>query len=211
MAFVIGLIFNKIVDALDNRDTRLDHLPFTSPLSAIVVAASYMYFVKVVGPSFMSRRKPFILRNVIIIYNLIQIVLNAALFLYGMYAWWNYKPHFNFACEPIDWGTNFTAIKEAESVYYYYCLKLLDLCDTVFFVLKKKTRQVSFLHVYHHLIVLIFTYKAVGWSAGGQFLVIGTVNSFVHAIMYTYYLFSVLEPQLKKNVTIKRVVTAIQM
>ncbi|XP_037049972.1 elongation of very long chain fatty acids protein AAEL008004-like isoform X3 [Bradysia coprophila] len=211
MAFVIGSIFNKIIDALDNRDTRLDHLPFTSPLSAIVVATSYMYFVKVGGPSFMSRRKPFELNNVIIIYNLIQIVLNAALFLYAMYAWWNYKPHFNFACDPIDRGTGVFAIKEARAVYYYYCLKLLDLCDTVFFVLKKKTGQVSFLHVYHHFIVLVFTYKAVGWSPGGHFMILGVINSFVHVIMYTYYLFSVFKPQLQRNVAIKRSVTTIQM
>lgn len=64
------------------------------------------------------------------------------------------------------------AMKETVSVYYYYCLKLLDLCDTVFFVLKKKTRQVTFLHVYHHLAVLLFTYKAVGWSPGNHFLLV---------------------------------------
>lgn len=83
-----------------------------------------------------------------------------------MYAWCNYRPEFNFACQPVDWGTSFVAYKEAESVYFFYCLKLLDLCDTVFFVLRKKMSQVSFLHVYHHLAVVIFTYKAVGWSPG---------------------------------------------
>lgn len=68
------------------------------------------------------------------------------------------------------------AIKEAESVYYFYCLKLLDLCDTVFFVLRKNTRQVTILHVYHHIVVVIFTYKAVGWSAGRAFKGIQKIN-----------------------------------
>lgn len=87
-----------------------------------------------------------------------------------MYAWYTYRPDYNFTCEPVNWGASITAIKEAEAVYYFYCLKLLDLCDTIFFVLRKKTRQISFLHVYHHLAVVIFTYKALGWSPGNDFV-----------------------------------------
>lgn len=63
-------------------DTRLDHLPLTSPLSAILVLTSYVYFVNRLGPSFMRKREPFGLRKVIIIYDLIQILLNFALFIY---------------------------------------------------------------------------------------------------------------------------------
>lgn len=107
MALIIGLVWNKISEALENRgikfyrristlwrkessentskyfsDTRIDHLPFTSPLSAILISISYVYFVKSCGPSFMSKRKPFAIEKLIIIYNLIQIILNVALFSY---------------------------------------------------------------------------------------------------------------------------------
>lgn len=88
-----------------------------------------------------------------------------------MYCWYAYFPNFNFACQPVDWGTSKGAIIEAGGVYYFYCLKLLDLCDTIFFVLRKNTRQVSFLHLYHHVAVLFFSYKAVGWSAGKDFFI----------------------------------------
>lgn len=63
-------------------DTRLDHLPFTSPLSLILVVAAYIYFVKWFGPSYMSKREPFALQKVIIIYDLLQIILNFSLFVY---------------------------------------------------------------------------------------------------------------------------------
>ncbi|XP_037049973.1 elongation of very long chain fatty acids protein AAEL008004-like [Bradysia coprophila] len=211
MASVIGLISNKFSEIVQNRDTRLDHLPFTSPSSLVLVLVSYVYFVKRYGPSYMGKREPFALQTTIIIYNLIQIVLNSAYVLHTVHYWWTHKPYFNFACQPIDWGSNVLAITEAKTVYYFHCLKLLDLCDTVFFVLKKNARQISFLHVYHHVAVLTLSYRCLAWSPGGQFIIIGTVNSFVHAIMYTYYLFSVFEPQLKENVTIKRGVTTIQM
>ncbi len=86
-----------------------------------------------------------------------------------MYCWWTYVPNFSFTCQPIDWGMTVVGLVEAQAVYCFYCLKLLDLCDTVFFILRKRTRQVTFLHVYHHLAVLICTYKAVGWAPGNQF------------------------------------------
>lgn len=63
-------------------DTRLDHLPFTSPSSLILVLVGYVYFVKRCGASYMSKREPFALQTTIIIYNLIQIILNSALVLY---------------------------------------------------------------------------------------------------------------------------------
>ncbi|KAJ6635237.1 Elongation of very long chain fatty acids protein 4 [Pseudolycoriella hygida] len=159
----------------------------------------------------MSKREPYSLQGVIIFYDLIQIILNTALFAYALYGWYNYKPDFNFACEPVDWGNSKIAIKQAESIYYFYLLKLLDLCDTVFFVLKKKTRQISFLHVYHHLGVVFFTYKSMGWSPGGHFIIVGLFNCFIHAIMYTYYLVSAYKPELKDNIRIKKSVTRMQM
>lgn len=63
-------------------DTRIDYLPFTSPLSAVLILTFYVYFVKHLGPSYMSKREPFALQKVIIAYNLIQIILNFALFSY---------------------------------------------------------------------------------------------------------------------------------
>lgn len=61
-------------------DTRLDHLPLTSPLSAILILTGYVYFVYRIGPAYMSERKPFALKELIIVYDLLQIILNLALF-----------------------------------------------------------------------------------------------------------------------------------
>lgn len=42
-------------------------------------------------------------------------------------------------------------------------------------------------------------------------MIVGIFNSFVHAIMYSYYLASVFRPELKKSTAIKKTVTKIQM
>ena len=41
-------------------------------------------------------------------------------------------------------------------LHLYSLTKAIELLDTVFMLLRHKWRQVSFLHVYHHSLMLIF-------------------------------------------------------
>lgn len=54
----------------------------------------------------------------------------------------------------------------ARAVWLYYIAKLTELLDTVFFVLRKKERQVSFLHLYHHTMMPICAFIGVKYFAG---------------------------------------------
>lgn len=47
--------------------------------------------------------------------------------------------------------------------------------------------------------------------AGGQGVLLGYLNTFVHAVMYTYYLLSIWMPQVKSSSLIKRNITRLQM
>lgn len=46
----------------------------------------------------------------------------------------------------------------AFGAYAYYLNKYADLIETPIFVLRKKTQQVSFLHVYHHIMIVSCSY-----------------------------------------------------
>jgi len=62
--------------------------------------------------------------------------------------------------------------------------KALELIDTVFIVLRK--RPLMFLHWYHHITVLIYSWHACkDHTAGGRWFI--WMNFNVHAIMYSYY------------------------
>lgn len=81
--------------------------------------------------------------------------------------------------------------------------KILDFLDTTFMILRRKWRQVSFLHVYHHFSIFmvsgflslyvdashrfqIYWLNAnVGFDGDIYFTVV--LNSFIHAVMYFYY------------------------
>ena len=69
-------------------------------------------------------------------------------------------------------------------IYVFAYSKVVELGDTLFLVLRK--RPVIFLHWYHHITVLWFTWYATSALApvGVYFI---TMNIFVHSIMYTYF------------------------
>ncbi|PRD26238.1 UNVERIFIED_CONTAM: Elongation of very long chain fatty acids protein 4, partial [Trichonephila clavipes] len=98
--------------------------------------------------------------------------------------------------------------------YHYYLLKFLDLLDTVFFVLRKKYNQVTFLHVVHHagfcfMLSAFFphAYKAVAFYALLAFL----ANAAIHVIMYTYYGLAAFGPSMQKYLWWKKYLTILQI
>lgn len=54
----------------------------------------------------------------------------------------------------------------ARAVWLYYMCKITELLDTVFFVLRKKQNQVSFLHLYHHTLMPICGFIGIKYFAG---------------------------------------------
>lgn len=62
--------------------------------------------------------------------------------------------------------------------YFFYLVKVIDLMDTVFFVLRKKFNQVSFLHMYHHAAMVVATYAYLKfYSGGGPATVLGEFSN----------------------------------
>ena len=49
----------------------------------------------------------------------------------------------------------------------FYFSKLVEFMDTIFFILRKKNSQITFLHVYHHVTMPFIWWIAIKWFAGG--------------------------------------------
>ncbi|KAJ9575336.1 hypothetical protein L9F63_025713 [Diploptera punctata] len=56
----------------------------------------------------------------------------------------------------------------AEAFWWFLASKVIDLLDTVFFVLRKKHQQLTFLHIYHHSSMLPNWYLGTLYLPGGQ-------------------------------------------
>ncbi|XP_058806746.1 elongation of very long chain fatty acids protein 7-like isoform X2 [Phymastichus coffea] len=174
----------------------------SSPWPGIALLGFYLYFIYRLGPSLMANRRPFHLDRIMQIYDVIQIILSTYLFYKALVLGW--LSDYSFACQPVDYSYSPRAIEIAQTVHLYFVVKIIDLLDTVFFVLRKKDQQVSFLHVYHHTGMVLASWGGVKYLAGGHSTFLGLINSFVHMIMYTHYLvmsLKIAKPWWKKYIT----------
>jgi hypothetical protein len=72
--------------------------------------------------------------------------------------------------------------------------KVLDFCDTIFMVLRKKWRQITFLHLFHHVSIFLIYWLNAAAAYNGDVYPTIIANSLVHFVMYGYYLLVALYP-----------------
>ncbi|CAG9819055.1 unnamed protein product [Phaedon cochleariae] len=82
MASIIKYVVDGYHDIMDNQsDQRVnDWFLMSSPFYTLSICLTYVYIVKVIGPTLMENRKPFELKNVLIVYNLFQVLFSSWLF-----------------------------------------------------------------------------------------------------------------------------------
>ena len=68
----------------------------------------------------------------------------------------------------ICWMTLTLLMQIAKALWWYYFSKCIEFLDTIFFILRKKNNQISFLHVYHHASMFPIWWTGVMWVPGGQ-------------------------------------------
>ncbi|XP_075970165.1 very long chain fatty acid elongase 7-like [Anticarsia gemmatalis] len=211
----MGEIINSIGNALhfyffDEGDFRTQDLPFMQkPFAVLALIVVYLKFCTSYGPSLMKDRKPFELRTAIKIYNIFQVLLSAFLMYEGLL--YVLSKDYDIICDPITTSTEPRVYRAARSSWWYFFAKITELTETIFFVLRKKDRQVSTLHLYHHTLTVIAAWSATKFFPVGPIVLVGALNSFVHVLMYTYYFLAGLGPEYQKYLWWKKHVTLIQL
>ncbi|XP_021940633.1 elongation of very long chain fatty acids protein AAEL008004-like isoform X2 [Zootermopsis nevadensis] len=182
----------------------------SSPLPTLAICLTYVYLVKVLGPRIMENKKPMELRNVLIYYNFFQVLFSLWLFCeIGMSGWLTGR--YNLRCEPVDYSNHPVTIRMVHACWWYYFSKFTEFFDTIFFVLRKKNEHISTLHVIHHGVMPMSVWFGVKFTPGGHSTFFGLINTFVHIVMYTYYLLAALGPQYQKYLWWKKYLTTFQM
>jgi len=75
----------------------------------------------------------------------------------------------------------------APLLWLFYISKIFDFLDTVFIILSKKWKQLSFLHVYHHTTIFLIYWLNLRVGYDGDIYLTILLNGFIHCIMYMYY------------------------
>lgn len=205
----LGKVYNYLFHEL--ADPRTTPWPLMeNPLPILTIVIIYLYFVRNLGPKLMQNRKPFKLQNTLIVYNFIQVLVSVYLvkealthgYIGGNYSW---------RCEPVDFSYSEHGFTVARGCYFYFLAKISELLDTIFFVLRKKQNQITFLHLYHHSVMPLISWGCTKYYPGGHSVFIGFINSFIHIIMYTYYGLAAMGPEYNKYLWWKKHITTLQM
>ncbi|XP_044754274.1 elongation of very long chain fatty acids protein AAEL008004-like [Coccinella septempunctata] len=193
------------------QDSRTANWLFmSSPFYTLGICLSYVYIVKVLGPKLMENRKPFQLRRVLIAYNFLQVLFSLYLFLgIGFNGW--FTGEYSWKCQPVDYSLKPSTVRMVHLSWWYYFSKFTEFFDTFFFVMRKKYDQVSTLHVIHHGVMPMSVWFGVKFTPGGHSTFFGLLNTFVHIIMYFYYMLSAMGPHMQKYLWWKKYLTTLQM
>ncbi|XP_069705001.1 very long chain fatty acid elongase 7-like [Periplaneta americana] len=180
------------------------------PLPIICILTAYLVFVYKVGPAFMANREPYKLQVVLIGYNLF-----AAVYSLGIIVMYFVSGGFNYLytkglCRS-DSMTEDLAHSLSSIFWWFLIAKIMELADTVFFVLRKKQQQVTFLHVYHHTIMTLAVWYISKYHPCEQALINGQLNSLVHVFMYLYYMLAAMGPRYEKYLWWRKYLTVLQL
>ncbi|KYM98310.1 PREDICTED: elongation of very long chain fatty acids protein 4-like [Cyphomyrmex costatus] len=179
-----------------------------SPKPTLIYTMLYLFIVWM-GPKVMKKRKAFKLTWALVPYNLAMACLNAYIAIQLFVA--STRLRYSYVCQPIRHITRPDELQIAHAVWWYYFSKLLEFCDTFFFILRKKDNQLSFLHVYHHSTMFSLWWIGIKWVPSGSTFLPAMVNSFIHVLMYSYYGLAALGPSVTKYLWWKKYLTILQL
>jgi len=170
----------------DEGDKRTAHYPFMSgPWSTLMAVLGYLYFVKIYGPRLMKDRPPFVLKDLMVAYNFLMVLLSGWMFFegciflnFGLDTW---------GCAKNDYADDSATKRFHFIAWLFFFSKLVEFTDTIFMVLRKKFNQISNLHVIHHSIVPLSVWLGIKFAPSGSNAWFPLLNSFVHTIMYFYF------------------------
>ncbi|XP_076387938.1 very long chain fatty acid elongase 4 isoform X1 [Megachile rotundata] len=208
-ATLINDVYDYYLWTLSLADERTrGWLLVDSPKPTLIYTMLYLLIVWA-GPKVMKNRKAFKLTWALVPYNLAMALLNAYIAIQLFVA--STRLRYSYVCQPIRHVTRPDELQIAHAVWWYYFSKLLEFCDTFFFILRKKDNQLSFLHVYHHSTMFSLWWIGIKWVPSGSTFLPAMVNSFIHVLMYSYYGLAALGPSVTKYLWWKKYLTILQL
>nr|CAB3242258.1 elongation of very long chain fatty acids protein 7-like [Phallusia mammillata] len=208
-------LWTKVVNYHDelvaDADPRAVTYPFMDSLVPNTVSiVAYLFIVLYAGPRFMRDRKPFDLKYVMILYNLFMVLFSAWMCYEFLVCGWLFD--YSLTCQEVEFeSTSPKQLRMVRVCYLYFLSKHIEFLDTFFFILRKKSNQVTFLHVFHHSGMAYGWWFGANFSAGGLGTFHAPINCLVHVMMYSYYGIAAMGPRFHKYIWWKKHLTSMQL
>jgi GNS1/SUR4 family len=140
------------------------YLYLVSAAVLLAIFSLYLWFVLVFGPSFMKNREPFDIISLIRTYNGFQVFACTFIVVRGHYM--GFTLNYLWVCEKFEYFTELQRVEVKICYWLFLGLRCVEFVETVFFVLKKKLNQASFLHIFHHIGSALMTWLFIVSNAG---------------------------------------------
>uniref|UniRef100_A0A3Q2Y7Y9 Elongation of very long chain fatty acids protein n=1 Tax=Hippocampus comes TaxID=109280 RepID=A0A3Q2Y7Y9_HIPCM len=198
-------------EILDNGDKRIENWPLVySPVPVCWIILCYLFIVWA-GPKLMAKKEAVNLKLVLIAYNFTMVCLSAYMFYEFTVSSW--MANYSLLCQPVDYSNSPLALRVILSPYvpHHFPMSSDEGFETMFFILRKKNSQLTFLHVYHHSTMILNCWLGLKYTPGGQSFMSGLVNSLIHVVMYFYYGLAAFGPSMTKYLWWKSYLTILQL
>jgi len=179
--------------------------------AVIALIGVYLWFVLSFGPEFMKNRDPYNVTDLIRLYNAFQVV---ACTIFVVKAWQiGFTIKYLWKCERFEFFNDLTRLEVSIGYWLFLILRCIEFIETVFFVVRKKQTQATFLHIFHHIGSVLMTFLFIIMEAEYMAIYIAIINSCVHMVMYSYYFFSSFQNKklLEVMQRIKPFITVLQL
>ncbi|XP_054167685.1 elongation of very long chain fatty acids protein AAEL008004-like [Oppia nitens] len=198
---------------IDAADPRTKHFPmvYGGIWKILLILTGYLLLIKKLLPDYMRQRKPYQLRLTILSFNTLLVTINGYFFYQLVYRC-DYGRRFLDFRYPDRYDFSPKTLYELNLCWWSWISRFLDMLDTVFFVLRKKDNQVTFLHVYHHTAVPLLGWFSLKINPLAPIIgLFGLFNTAIHVLMYSYYSLSLLGPRMRPYLWWKKYITQLQL
>lgn len=158
--------------------------PLMTPHHALLFPVAYLAFVLVCAPLFRAVGFSVKLKPLMMVYNTFMVALSA--YMGTKCILLAYAANDSVFCVPLAQGV--AGSEMAQLVWIFTYSKVIEFLDTVFMVFEGRLRQVSLLHVYHHITILSYWFTILWLAPGSDAYFSLAGNSYIHVLMYGYYL-----------------------
>ena len=154
----------------------------------LVICAVLTILIKARGSGFKAEG---MMKALMLVYNAVCMLLAGYVAVGILYVKATGDPG-TFACNKMDLVTA-QGRWLAHFIWVYYAQKYWEYLDTWIFILKASWRQVSFLHVYHHISITVVSAIFLRYDINGDCYLAAFANGLIHVFMYSHYFASVLK------------------
>ncbi|GAU95331.1 hypothetical protein RvY_06965 [Ramazzottius varieornatus] len=193
-----------------NTDPRGRGWPLTERFDLILLLGVGYLAMVYYGPRYMKHRKPMELKGLMAAYNVVMVVTSLWMFLEFVINSRSVLEYFLCICQPHRISYEPSELRIVTAFYVYFLSKPVEFLDTAFMILKKKNSQITFLHIFHHFSMLFITFATMLHAPSDQAIYGPIINTFVHVVMYSYYLLSMF-PALQPYLWWKKYLTQLQL